>query len=450
LAAEGFEALWVGSGAEALEILEQRPFDVVLCDLIMPQLDGQTLLGEITEHWPELPVIMVTAHGGVPDAVKAMRAGARDFILKPIDRGDLTTAIGRAVAERPGYRSGPPSLPGGERPFIIGPSPAMKQCLELLKRAARSMGTVLVRGESGTGKDLAARELHRRSPVAHGPLIKVHCAALPDTLLESELFGYEKGAFTGATSAKPGRVALADGGTLFLDEIGDVPRTLQTKLLRLLQDREYERLGGTETVRADVRFIAATHRDLEAMVEKGTFREDLFYRLNVVPLFMPALRERPADVEVLATYFLDTVRSDAGLGKLSFEAGAMDLFRQHRWPGNVREMSNVIERLAILSDRPVISSDDVRTELSRHSLPKSPASATPVLAQSDVSESDGTLEGCRRDAEREALRSALRRTRYNRTLAARLLGVSRRTLYNRLKAHDLLEETSTHHRRKPS
>jgi two-component system response regulator AtoC len=282
---------------------------------------------------------------------------------------------------------------------------------------------VLLRGESGTGKELAARALHQRGRRRAGPFVKVHCAALPDALLESELFGYEKGAFTGAASRKPGRVELAEGGTLFLDEIGDVTSAVQVKLLRLLQDRAYERLGGTSTLRADVRFVTATHRNLEEMVKAGQFREDLFYRLNVVPIWLPPLRDRPGDVARLARHFCAAIAASSGRQGVELAPEAVDRLAALRWPGNVRQLQNFIERLIVLSDGPTLSLADVERELCREQGP----AAEPARASQGLS-----LESRRQDAERDALRDALARAGGNRTMAARLLGISRRTLYSKL------------------
>jgi two-component system response regulator AtoC len=295
--------------------------------------------------------------------------------------------------------------------------------LGLLARAARGDATVLLRGETGTGKELMARELHELGPRRAGPFIKILCAALPDTLLESELFGYEKGAFTGAVARKPGRVELAEGGTLFLDEIGDITPALQVKLLRLIQDREFERLGSSQTLKANVRFVTATHRNLEEMIAKGEFREDLFYRLNVVPIALPPLRGRPDDIPRLAQEFCRTFGKAQGRPALAFDQAALDLLRAQPWPGNVRQLQNLVERLAVLCDGPMLTQSDVQRELRG-----APGLATPTPGGA----APATLDAQRRQAERDALSSALQRSGNNRTLAARILGVSRRTLYNKL------------------
>jgi two-component system response regulator AtoC len=303
----------------------------------------------------------------------------------------------------------------------------------MLRRAAPTMSTVLVRGESGTGKELIAKALHEMSPRSGAPLVKINCGAQPDALLESELFGYEKGAFTGAIARKPGRVELAHRGTLFLDEIGDITPALQVKLLRVLQEREFERLGGTQTLKVDVRFVAATHRDLEDMVRKGDFREDLFYRLNVIPMWVPPLRERREDVAVLAAHFRDVFAEANHRPDIAFHPDAVRLLAEQDWPGNVRQLQNLIERLVVVTDWPLITADVVRAELRR-----SPSlSAVPESSPSPAAEVS-TLDEHRRTAEREALVKALKHSFNNRTVAARLLGVSRRTFYTKLEAYGLL------------
>jgi DNA-binding NtrC family response regulator len=417
----GFAAEMVASGAAALEALALRPFDLVISDMRMPGMDGMQLLAQVAQRLPELPFILVTAHGTVPLAVEAMKAGATDFVLKPFDRDEILFAMRKALASAPqGEAPEPASAMGGA---LVGDSPALRQTLQRLARAAEGDATVLLRGESGTGKELMARALHDQGRRRKGPFIKVHCAALPDNLLESELFGYEKGAFTGAACRKPGRVELAEGGTLFLDEIGDITPAVQVKLLRLLQDRAFERLGGIASIAANVRFVAATHRDLEPMVAKGEFREDLFYRLNVVPIFIPPLRERPGDVERLAGHFCAVLGASHRGKPVALEPTALALLQAQPWPGNVRQLQNLIERLIVLGDGETLRADDVERELGR-----------PRLAPAG----EPSLDSRRRSAEREALQDALGRANGNRTVAARLLGVSRRTLYNKLAEHQLI------------
>jgi two-component system response regulator AtoC len=318
---------------------------------------------------------------------------------------------------------------------MIGECEQMQSVADLIRRAAQTTATVMIRGESGTGKELVARAIHDVSPRAGGPFVPVHCAALPESLLESELFGYEKGAFTGATSRKPGRVELAGGGTLFLDEIGDLDLSLQVKLLRLLQEKEFQRVGGTRILRADVRFVAATHRDLEAMIHAREFREDLYYRISVFPVWLPALRDRAGDLALLARHFCRRLAAENGRPPLEFEDAALDLLEAQRWPGNIRQLQNCIERLVILTDGPRISAKAVECELARQ----------PDLHRSDAVGSDGSsgehrladLKSRLLQAERQALVEALQRARHNRSQAARILGISRRTLYNKLEEFEI-------------
>ena len=369
-------------------------------------------------------MILLTAHGSVPLAVQAMKRGASDFLLKPFDQSEMLFVIGKALARSKRNAEKSPAIAFADF-AMVGSSPAMHDVLRAVRKVASSTATALIRGETGTGKELVARALHTESPRKDQAFVSVHCASLPDSLLESELFGHEKGAFTGALMRKPGRIELAHKGTLFLDEIGDISSAVQVKLLRVLQERELERVGGTQTIKVDVRFVAATHRDLEAMVKAGEFREDLFYRLNVVPLHVPPLRERSDDVESLARHFSARFGEANGKPNVALDDGAIAALRAHTWPGNVRELQNLMERLVVLGDGDELRTADVQRELG--------ASRTQTLDVSD----HATMDAQRRDAEKAALVAALQRAKNNRTLAARLLNVSRRTLYNKLKEHDL-------------
>jgi two-component system response regulator AtoC len=419
----GYAPRVVPSAEAALDAIERHAVDLILTDVKMPGMDGMDLLKALSERRPDLPVVLLTAHGTVPLAVEAMKRGAADFLLKPFDRDEILFVISKALAA--GDREAAASAPEG----LVGDSPAMAQVRALIERAARGVATVMIRGESGTGKGLVAQAIHDGSPRRDGPLVKIHCAALPESLLESELFGYEKGAFTGAATTKPGRVELAHGGTLFLDEVGDIPLPMQVKLLRLIQEKELERLGGRQTLRVDVRFVAATHQPLEEMMARGAFREDLFYRLNVVPLWLPPLRERGDDVAKLARRFC------AGHGRLNgrpdavLDDDAVALLQAQPWPGNVRQLENFVERLVVLADVPRIGRAAVEAELSR---------AAPAPRAREDSGAHLTLSERRRQSELGALQAALSQARNNRTVAARLLGVSRRTLYTKLEEHGLL------------
>ncbi len=414
----GYRVRHVTSGAAALVAIGEASYDAVISDLKMPGMDGMELLAALKEHDPALPVVMLTAHGTIELAVEAMRLGAADFLTKMPEREALLYVVDKVTQVAAKAQGAPPERVSGPT-GIVGSSPAMRECLSVVERAAKSSSMVLVRGESGTGKELVARAIHDQSPRQSASFIAVHCAAIPENLLESELFGHVKGAFTGATGDKPGRVELAEGGTLFFDEIGDVPLSIQVKLLRLLQEKAYTPVGGTSEREADVRFVAATHRDLEAMVAEGTFREDLFYRLSVIPIHLPPLRARGADVEVLAKHFLKELGPDNGREGLTFTADALSALAKHDFPGNVRELANVVERLVIFSDGARIEASDVARELS----------SRPKISAAAASSSDSLAEDLAA-TKRAAVEDALARAGGNRTKAARLIGVSRRTLYN--------------------
>jgi two-component system, NtrC family, response regulator AtoC len=428
---EGLSALVASSGNEALALLEKHPIDVVVTDLRMPGMDGMALLQRVVRGWPDVPVIVLSAHGTVALAVDAMKAGAADFLTKPFDRDEVLFVLKKALA---GAAQGEPS-PAAEAPFSpLGVSPAMAEVRDTIRRSAASSATVLILGESGAGKEVVARAIHEAGPRKDKPFIKINCAAFPDTLLESELFGYEKGAFTGASQRKPGRIELAHGGTLLLDEIGDVPLMTQVKLLRVIQSKEVERLGGTQTAKIDVRFLAATHRDLPRMIETDEFRQDLYYRLDVIQLLVPPLRERREDVELLAAHFVRAAADANGRQGIVLASDALQLLLAQPWPGNVRQLENFMERLVVLSDGPTLTRADVERELSRDAqrARSSRSSAAPPA-------SEPKLEDQRRDAERKAIVEALQRASGNRSLAARLLGISRRTLYTKLGELGLLD-----------
>ena len=428
LGQRGLEALWAPSGEDALAVLESRPVDVVLSDVRMPGMDGVTLLDRASARFPDLPVVLMTAHGSIALAVDAMKRGAADFVQKPFDRDEIGFVVDKALERS--RRASPPSPP--TTCGLVGDSGPMREVLATIRKVAPATTTVLVRGETGTGKELVARALHELGPRKDQAFVRVHCAALPETLLESELFGYEKGAFTGASQRKPGRVELAHRGTLFLDEIGDIPAPVQVKLLRVLQEREFERVGGTETVRVDVRIVAATHRDLEAMVAAGTFREDLFYRLAVVPITVPPLRDRPGDTARLVRHFAQVFAERLGRRGVRIDDDAVDLLGAQPWPGNVRQLQNFLERLVVLSGDAVLSRADVERELGRGKQPIGTSLPSTSLSPSSLS-----LDKQRKTTEKEALLQALKQSGNNRTDAARVLGVSRRTLYNKLREHGI-------------
>jgi two-component system, NtrC family, response regulator AtoC len=421
----GFEASLASSAEAALAALDAAPVDLVLSDVRMPGRSGLELLKLLKERQPELPVVLITAHGTVPLAVEAMREGAADFLLKPFQREEVLFVVQKALsASQRAREAPPPRTTSAATQALVGEAPALEEARQLILKAAASQATVLVLGETGTGKELAARAIHLASARAKGAFVHLDCGALPETLFESELFGYERGAFTGAMARKPGRVELAQGGTLFLDEVGELSLSSQVKLLRLLQEREFERLGGTETLKADVRVVAATHQVLAEMVQAGRFREDLRYRLEVIPITMPTLRSRPEDVPGLVRHFLTTLGASNGRPGVTVSPPALELLSRQRWPGNVRQLQNFVERLLVLSEGTTLGLAEVARELERTD------GAAPPAAKAG----GASLEARRQGAERDAVAEALRKARGNRSLAARLLGVSRRTLYNKLEA----------------
>jgi two-component system response regulator AtoC len=418
----------------ALRELEACAYDALLVDL--DDAGAASLVDAAVSQWPDLPIVLMGDPSHLDRGLGPLASGAADFLSRPFGPEQLV----QSVVAQLGKVGRIQALEAGST--LRGKSRAMQQVADLVRRAAASAATVLVRGESGTGKDVVAHALHEQSARHGSPFVKVHCAGLPDTLLESELFGYEKGAFTGAVSKKSGRAELAEGGTLFLDEIGDITLAMQVKLLRLLQDRAYERLGSNETRHADVRFIAATHRDLDRMIQHGEFREDLFYRLNVVTVWLPALRARREDIETLAHDFCQRFsRANDRTMRLSDEA--IEYLRVQRWPGNVRQLQNFIERLVVLCNGPTITLADVERESVDHGpfstqsvaerSPSDPAEPGAPAQPTDAVKLADHL----RDAERAALVRTLEQTHGNRSLAARVLGISRTTLYTKLIEHGL-------------
>jgi two-component system, NtrC family, response regulator len=355
---DGYEVAAAHDARAGLTLLERMDADVVLTDLRMPGMDGLELLARIKEIRPETMVIVMTAYGTVKTAVRAMKMGAEDYLGKPIDVEEVELVLQRAmekkrlVEETRILRARVQTKYRFEN--LVGESPQMLSAFKTIQQVATSSASLLLLGESGTGKELFAQALHQQSPRRAKPFIKVACAALPETLLESELFGHEKGSFTGAAYTRAGRFEMADGGTLFLDEIGDVSPTVQVKLLRFLEEREFERVGGNRTFKVDVRIVAATHRDLQKKLAEGTFREDLYYRLNVIELHIPPLRERPGDIPVLATHFLKRYADQNGKDVRGFTDEALALLLRHPWPGNVRELENAVERAVVLSTEPML------------------------------------------------------------------------------------------------
>lgn len=415
--------------------LEQRPHAVVILDRSVA--GGAAAVRDVCEGWPGTLVLVTGDSVDLPSATEAMRAGASDVLEKPVATASVVRALEIALSATEHATEAPRAAASGD---VLGNSVPIQKLRDQIARSAAGTVTILLRGESGTGKELAARAVHEASPRRAAPFIKVHCAALPESLLESELFGYEKGAFTGATQRKPGRVHLAESGTLFLDEIGDISPATQVKLLRLLQDRDFEPLGGTQTLHADVRFVAATHRDLEGMVKRGEFREDLYYRLNVVTIWLPPLRARRGDISVLARRFCEAFGRESG-AQVRLTDEAVRHLEAQRWPGNVRQLENLIERAVVLRRGPELGVDDIKRELIGSAQFVTQATDGTISRLTSSQHSPGErvvpLSEEVRAAERRALVRALEHTKGNRTLAAKLLGVSRATLYNKLDEHGL-------------
>jgi two-component system response regulator AtoC len=437
----GCEVSLAANGDEACRLLGQDTFfDLVLTDIKMDGRDGLEVLECARQTAPQTLVALMTAHASLDSAIEAMHKGAFDYLTKPISANQLDVLLAKAaqyrslVEENRFYRHDAANSQDGFED-LVGRSPSIQEVLKLIAKVAPSTATVLVTGESGTGKELIARAIHRRSNRADKPFIRVNCAALPETLLESELFGHERGAFTGAVERRAGRFELAHTGTLLLDEISETSLALQSKLLRVLQEREFERVGGTKTLQVDVRVICTSNRDLKKAVRDGKFREDLFYRLNVVPIDLPALREREGDVLLLAEYFLRrySERHHRPLAKLS-EDGRLALC-SHEWPGNVRELENLIERAVLLGESPMMGAEVLGLSRSAPGLAAAPAQAaggmTGVPAEEDINQLTSLAE-----IEKRVILRTMRLSKGNRTQAARKLGISVRTLYTKLREYE--------------
>ena len=431
LSEEGHRVLSAPDAEQGLKLLRQETVDLVVTDLKLPGMDGLEFLHAVKRTNAALPLVVMTAYGTVETAVEAMKAGASDYVLKPFSLAEMKMVIqkeldvrrlreeNRTLREALGQKYAHPN--------VVTRSAKMQEVLAIVERIAPTNSTVLLGGESGVGKDLIAHVLHEKSRRASGPFIKINSTAIPESLLESELFGYEKGAFTGATATKPGKFELADKCTLFLDEIGDVPPATQVKLLRVLQEREFERLGGTRTLKVDVRLVAATNRDLRAALEEGTFREDLYYRLNVVPIDIPPLREHTEDIPDLVQLFIERFSRGSGKPVTAIRPEALQRLMEFHWPGNVRELENVIERACAMAKGSVLELEDIRLE---------PARPRPALESGALLPEGFTLE----QWEDELIREALRRTAGNKSRAARMLGLSRNALRYRLSRMGIADE----------
>lgn len=429
----GYEATTASDGAQALELLARHPQDLIITDLKMPGMSGMDLLRRVKEDYLEVIVIVVTAFGTIESAVEAMRLGAHDYIIKPVNADALKLVVSRALEhhrlreEVKNLRSIVDSKYGFEN--IVGKSKALLATLDNASRAAQSDATVLIRGETGTGKELLAKAIHFNSSRRDRPFIVINCGAIPKELLESELFGHTKGSFTGALANKKGKIEMADQGSLFLDEIGEMPLDLQVKMLRLIQEREIERIGAPNATKVNVRIIAATHRNLEAMVEDGTFREDLYYRLAVIPLILPPLRERPDDIAELVAIFFKKFKERQNRLDLKVPPSLLPYFSIHRWPGNVRELENVVERLVVLTPGTEVSVEDLPDFLRRE---RPPLEAIHLeLPPEGIS-----LEA----VERELVMRALHKCNWNQTKAAAYLDISRKVLIYRMEKFALKQE----------
>ncbi|MBI5587492.1 MAG: sigma-54-dependent Fis family transcriptional regulator [Deltaproteobacteria bacterium] len=433
LEAEGYDVGTASGGSEALTAIQKNNFDLVITDLKMPGMDGHGVLRHILKERPSVSVVMITAHGSIDSAVEAIRLGAFDYLTKPLDRERLLSVAKRAVEKSRLLSENILLKQQLEKQFrpegIIGSDSKMREIFRIIKKVSGSSATVLIYGESGTGKELVAKALHYASPRSSQPFMAINCAAIPETLLETELFGYEKGAFTGAYARNLGLFEAADGGTIFLDEIGDMDLTLQAKLLRVLQEREIRRVGGANKIKVDVRIIAATNKDLDNEIKQGRFRQDLFYRLNVISFKLPALRDRRSDIPELITYFVKRHNASSGKSVSGLSDEAMNMLMNYNWPGNVRQLEAVVERALLLSDGAVIGEDALPTEIMTRPI---------TLGNMDfeLPEEGISFE----DFERELLAKAMRKANGVLGKAAGLLGMSYRTLQYRLNKFGIEKE----------
>ena len=420
-----------GEGAEnafsAQRILREEPFDGMLVDLKMPGMDGQELVKWVREQGFRMPIIMMSAHGEISDAVNALKSGVQDYIVKPFDPAEVIIRL-KNLVEAQHFRTlqeMEERLPQGRA--FIGESVEIRKVKDMIGRIAQTNSSVLVTGESGTGKEVVARTIHEQSPVSSGPFVAINIGGVPENLLESELFGYEKGAFTGAVGRKSGMFELANGGTLFLDEIGDMPYPLQVKILRVLQERSITRLGGTQPMPINARIVCATNKDLEEMVREGKFREDLFFRLNVVRIHIPPLRERKDDIPLLSTWIIKKLNTNMGRHFSGLTPEAMEKLKNYDFYGNIRELENILERAAIFSDGDLITAENIelRGDVLRHDARKAPEASLDTEGMS------------LKEVEKQAIEKALRRWEGNRTKAANELGITRRTLITKIEEYDL-------------
>ncbi|MEW6410671.1 MAG: sigma-54 dependent transcriptional regulator [Nitrospirota bacterium] len=422
---EGYGVLEAESGHEALKILRENTPDLMMLDIRMSAMDGLEVLQRMSELNSNPVVIMMSGHGTIEDAVKAIKLGAYDFLEKPFDSNKVILTISNAIEhKRLEEENRNLRIKIQKKYEIVGDSPAIRRLLEVIKTAGPSNSRVLIFGESGSGKELVARAIHNYSRRREKPFIEVNCAAIPTDLIESELFGHEKGAFTGATTSKKGKFEIADEGTLFLDEVGDMSLNTQAKVLRVLQEQEFQRVGGGKTIKVDVRVITATNKNLEEEIKKGTFREDLYYRLNVIPIVVPPLRERKEDISLLSRYFLKEFASEYGQKPKEIDEKALSVLDSYDWPGNVRELRNMIERVVIMTDSSIITIDDIPSPLTE-----------PVVApETEFFSQYNTLREARASFEREFILKRLRENNWNITKTADDLEIERSNLHRKIKA----------------
>ncbi len=444
LRAKGFSVESASDGQEAIELLDNRFFDIVLTDLSMPRKTGMDVLRYVTQHSPETICIIITGFGTIQGAVEALKIGAYDYLCKPIKPDEVTILIDKALEvrnlkrENKSLKKELKSRYGFDN--IVGNSKAMQNVFSLVEKVADTDSTVLITGESGTGKELIAHAIHYASDRKDGPFIPVNCAAIPEELLESELFGHEKGAFTHAIKTRIGRFELANKGTIFLDEIGEMSPALQVKLLRVLQERKFERVGGVKTISVDIRVVAATNQDLEAAVKEGRFREDLFYRLNVIPIHVPPLRERRNDIPLLAKHFLKKYCSGKKKCVEGITDEALEILSKYDWPGNVRELENIIERMVILTNGSMITKEDLPFQI----VEKAGETASIITMPSDILElpEDGlSLSQAVSELEKRLILKALERTGGVKNRAAKLLKMNRTTLIEKMKKLGLMPKS---------
>ena len=423
---EGYQVVVATNGVEGMKIVRSDSPDLVILDIWMPEMDGLETLKRLRSQFPGILVVMMSGHGSIETAVKATKLGAYDYLEKPLDLEKVTILVRNALHQRKLEEENLNLRIQVERRYeLIGSSSSMNRLREMIAMAAPANSRVLISGANGTGKELVARAIHLQSPRHNKPFVEINCAAIPETLIESELFGHEKGAFSGATSMKRGRFELADGGTLFLDEIGDMSLATQAKVLRVLQEQQFTRVGGTKLLNVQVRVIAASNKDLADEIDKGNFREDLYYRLNVLPIVIPTLKERRDDIPELAQHFLKTHSEEQGMKPKEFNAQGLEALQRHDWPGNIRELRNLIERLLIMVPKPVIDASDVEMFLQGR-----PSTGVPVLS---VGTNYDSLREARNEFEREVISQKLRDNNWNVSKTADALKIERSHLHRKIK-----------------